>query len=190
LEYLKNNIPKSFSEMEKIIEEEDSDEDDENEKTLKSPKTSGSKKRGGAEPKKKRFQKIELLSKNALKKTKNNNFYLLSSVDVFDQPISVATKKEMLSNFNARPSNVHGEEIRFIIMDSGFKEGIDLFDIKYVHIFEHSVNSADQKQVIGRQYPKLCAGQAHLILRVALLIGDIQVCIVVYYILHITLFIT
>jgi len=53
-------------------------------------------------------------------------------------------------------------------MDSGFKEGIDLFDIKYVHIFEHSVNSADQKQVIGRQYPKLCAGQARLILRVAL----------------------
>lgn len=150
LEYLKNNIPKSFSEMEKIIEEEDSDEDDENEKTLKSPKTSGSKKRGGAEPKKKRFQKIELLSKNALKKTKNNNFYLLSSVDVFDQPISVATKKEMLANFNARPSNVHGEEIRFIIMDSGFKEGIDLFDIKYVHIFEPPVNAADLKQVVGR----------------------------------------
>ena len=35
-------------------------------------------------------------------------------------------------------------------MDAGFKEGIDLFDIKYIHIFEPSVNSADQKQVIGR----------------------------------------
>jgi hypothetical protein len=35
-------------------------------------------------------------------------------------------------------------------MDSGFKEGIDLFDIKYVHIFEPSTVAADQKQVIGR----------------------------------------
>jgi hypothetical protein len=35
-------------------------------------------------------------------------------------------------------------------MDSGFKEGIDLFDIKYVHMFEPAMNAADQKQVIGR----------------------------------------
>jgi hypothetical protein len=35
-------------------------------------------------------------------------------------------------------------------MDSGYKEGIDLFDIKYVHIFEPQLTMADQKQVIGR----------------------------------------
>ena len=35
-------------------------------------------------------------------------------------------------------------------MDSGFKEGIDLFDVKYVHIFEPQTSKADQKQVIGR----------------------------------------
>ena len=82
--------------------------------------------------------------------TKNSNFYLLSSVDVYDQPISVKIKKEMFANFNSRPSNVHGEDVRIIVMDSGFKEGVDLFDIRYVHIFEPSVNTADQKQVIGR----------------------------------------
>ena len=97
-----------------------------------------------------RYDKINLLPSTELMKTKGENFYLLSSVNVYDQPIAVKTKKEMLKNFNDREDNVHGDQVRFIIMDSGFKEGIDLFDIKYVHIFEPPVNSADQKQVIGR----------------------------------------
>ena len=91
-----------------------------------------------------------LKSDMELLKTKNNNFFLLSSLDVYDTPIKVITKKKILSTFNKRPENVYGKLARFIIMDAGFKEGIDLFDIKYIHIFEPSVNSADQKQVIGR----------------------------------------
>ena len=83
-------------------------------------------------------------------KTEGNNFYLLSSVGVYDQPISVGMKKTILKKFNQRPDNVYGEYARFIIMDSGFKEGIDLFDIKYVHIFEPQTSLADQKQVIGK----------------------------------------
>ena len=100
--------------------------------------------------KKKRYDKIGLRTEATLDTTKNNNFDLLSSVAVFDQPISVAMKKQILHRFNERPINVHGSEIRFIIMDSGFKEGIDLFDVKYVHIFEPPVSISDQKQVIGR----------------------------------------
>jgi hypothetical protein len=91
---------------------------------------------------------LELLPNSELKKS--NSFYLLSSVSVFDKPISVKLKKDILARFNQRPDNIYGENARIIIMDSGFKEGIDLFDIKYVHIFEPSLNSADQKQVIGR----------------------------------------
>jgi hypothetical protein len=94
--------------------------------------------------------KIQFLSDSKLKETKSKNFYLLSSVNVYNQPITVANKKRILQKFNERPGNIHGEQVRFIIMDSGFKEGIDLFDIKYVHIFEPPVNTADQKQVIGR----------------------------------------
>ena len=45
---------------------------------------------------------------------------------------------------------MQGQEVRFIVMDSGFKEGIDLFDIKYIHIYEPQQTAADQKQVIGR----------------------------------------
>lgn len=151
---LEMELPKSLKMME-MIEEEDSESEDEIDNNKKTPKSNSEKIRtsslkGGNSKTEKRFQKIELLSSNALKKTKGNNFYLLSSVDVYDQPINVATKKQILANYNARPSNVHGEEVRFIIMDSGFKEGIDLFDVKYVHIFEPPVNGADLKQVIGR----------------------------------------
>jgi len=91
---------------------------------------------------------LEMLSHNDLKKT--NSFYLLSSVPVYDKPISVRMKKEILATFNSRPENIYGDLARIIVMDSGFKEGIDLFDIKYIHIFEPSLNMADQKQVIGR----------------------------------------
>ena len=94
--------------------------------------------------------KINLLKDNELEKTSGKNLYLLSSVGVYNKPISVSMKKEMLKKFNQRPENIHGELVRFIVMDSGFKEGIDLFDIKYIHIFEPSVVPADQKQVIGR----------------------------------------
>jgi len=106
---------------------------------------------GGA-PKEKKAQwgPLELLPTTELQKTKGRNFYLLSSVAVYDKPISVRIKKEILANFNSRPDNIYGDLARIIVMDSGFKEGIDLFDIKYIHIFEPSMNAADQKQVIGR----------------------------------------
>jgi hypothetical protein len=104
------------------------------------------------------YGKLALSSKEILEQTPGRNFYLLSSVGVYDKPITVAMKKQILRNFNERseegtPSgdaNVHGKYARFIIMDSGFKEGIDLFDIKYIHIFEPQTTAADQKQVIGR----------------------------------------
>jgi hypothetical protein len=105
-----------------------------------------------AEPKfgKKPWTKMELLSNNELEKTKYNNFYMLCSKSVYDEPISVSTKKAILARFNERPDNVYGENIRIILMDGGYKEGIDLFDIKYIHIFEPTLTQADQKQVIGR----------------------------------------
>ena len=98
----------------------------------------------------KTYNKIILDDDDELMKTKYNNFYLLSSVAVYDQPISVAMKKSILQKFNSRPDNIYGELARIIVMDSGYKEGIDLFDIKYVHIYEPQTTMADQKQVIGR----------------------------------------
>ena len=96
------------------------------------------------------YGKIKLKSPTILHKTKGENFYILCTTTVYDKPLNRQTKKDMLSNFNERPDNVYGENIRIIIMDSGFKEGIDLFDIKYVHVLEPQTTMADLKQVIGR----------------------------------------
>jgi hypothetical protein len=103
---------------------------------------------GGAPASKK--PAVSLKSDEELLKTKYNNFLLMSSVSVFGSALRVETKKAILRKFNQRPDNVYGELARIIIMDGGFKEGIDLFDIKYIHIYEPQETAADQKQVIGR----------------------------------------
>ena len=94
--------------------------------------------------------KLELKPDSELLKTKKKNFILLASTTLYGNNLSARAKKQFLSKFNERPTNVYGELARIIVMDSGFKEGIDLFDIKYVHIFEPQISGADQKQVIGR----------------------------------------
>jgi hypothetical protein len=81
---------------------------------------------------------------------KNKGFGILSSSTLFNSEFSQKFKKEVLSTYNKRPDNIQGADMRFIILDSGFKEGIDLFDVKYVHIFEPSMTMADLKQTVGR----------------------------------------
>ena len=92
--------------------------------------------------------KLSLL--NTGKDGKNKSFGILSSTALFKSEFNQKFKKEVLTTYNKRPDNIHGENMRFIILDSGFKEGIDLFDVKYVHIFEPSMTVADLKQTIGR----------------------------------------
>jgi superfamily II DNA or RNA helicase len=93
---------------------------------------------------------IKIQSDEDLLLTRGNNFLLLCSSALFLYPLTVQTKKDTLAKFNKRPENINGDLVRFIILDSGFKEGIDLFDVKYIHVFEPQVSKADQQQVIGR----------------------------------------
>ncbi len=91
-----------------------------------------------------------VINKNLIKKSNDKKFALLSSTPVFSIPITQGLKKEILTLYNERPTNVHGDNFRFIVLDSGYKEGIDLFDVKYVHIFEPQTSIANKKQAIGR----------------------------------------
>lgn len=59
----------------------------------------------------------QLLSDEELLRTKNENFFLLCSLDVFGNPLRVNTKKSILKKYNQRPENVHGKLSRFILMD-------------------------------------------------------------------------
>ena len=85
-----------------------------------------------------------------LKKTKHANYAVLLSKSFFDRPVNAKIRKVILDKFNSRPDNTYGELVRFIVLDQGFKEGIDLFDVKYVHLLEPLAVNADEKQAIGR----------------------------------------
>ena len=77
-------------------------------------------------------------------------FALLQSLPLFGEPLSVKLRKTLLQTFNERPENTHGEKLRILVLDSRFKEGIDLFDVKYVHIMEPAIAASDLTQAVGR----------------------------------------
>jgi hypothetical protein len=80
----------------------------------------------------------------------SNRVGVLQSAPVWKSQVGVDVRKRMLSIFNSRPDNIHGEMIRIMVLDSKFKEGIDLFDVKYVHLLEPQITEADMKQAVGR----------------------------------------
>jgi hypothetical protein len=94
--------------------------------------------------------KLKLRTEDELLATKNKNFGLLLSKPFAKATMPVKFKKAEAQLFNSRPDNVHGKLVRFMILDQGFKEGIDMFDVKYIHILEPLVSAADETQVIGR----------------------------------------
>ena len=59
-------------------------------------------------------------------------------------------KRLVFGTFNARPDNVRGKLIRFLVLDSKFKEGVDVFDVRYIHLFEPQLTPADTTQAVGR----------------------------------------
>lgn len=92
--------------------------------------------------------KFEVKSDKELQK--GQNFATLCSSTIYGKPMPVRFRKKILSMFNERPDNIHGDNVRFILLDKGFKEGIDLFDVKYIHLFEPLISTSDEKQAIGR----------------------------------------
>lgn len=80
----------------------------------------------------------------------SNSFAMLQSLPLWKTPLPVDTKKRILAVYNSRPDNIHGELLRILVLDSKFKEGIDLFDVKYVHLMEPAIASSDLKQAVGR----------------------------------------
>jgi sRNA-binding protein len=83
-------------------------------------------------------------------KKSNDNFALLTSVAIYDKPFPVRLRKEIIKLYNQRPENINGELVRFLLIDQGFKEGIDVYDVKYIHLFDELLTPADEKQAIGR----------------------------------------
>ena len=102
-----------------------------------------------------------------IKERGSDNFAVLTATDMYKSTITSDIKHQLTGKtgiFNSRKpgkkGNIHGQRIRFIIGDSGFKEGVDLFDVKYVHILEPQLSPSDFKQAVGRS-TRTC-GQAGL----------------------------
>jgi hypothetical protein len=93
---------------------------------------------------------FSMIDNETLLSTKNENFSILLSKNFYNRPMNAKFRKDVLEKFNSRPDNIHGELVRFLILDQGFKEGIDVYDVKYIHLFEPLVINADEKQAIGR----------------------------------------
>lgn len=87
--------------------------------------------------------------------TKFSGYGMMISTTLFGLNVSQSAKKNMLSMFNERPGNVHGSSVRIMLVDNGYKEGIDLYDVKYMHIFEPQTTKADFRQAMGRA-TRLC----------------------------------
>ena len=73
------------------------------------------------------------------KNGRDETFGLLMKGKLFkNTDISPSDREHILKMYNERNQkgyNVHGDVMRFIILDSHYKEGLDLFDVKYVHLF-------------------------------------------------------
>ena len=80
----------------------------------------------------------------------SDSFAMLQSLPLWKNPLATQVKREILKTYNSRPDNVHGELLRIIVLDSKFKEGIDLRDVKYVHLLEPAIATSDLKQAVGR----------------------------------------
>ncbi len=73
--------------------------------------------------------------------------------DTADKRAALGTAAK--NEFNKRSNNIHGENIRFMLLDSGFKEGIDLFDVRHIWITEPPMSRESLAQAIGR-VTRLC----------------------------------
>ena len=76
------------------------------------------------------------------------SFVFLPGNACWNKVVPAKIGKDTARQFN-RPDNVNGKYIRFIVLDSKYKEGLDLFDVKYCHLFD-PLNRADELQAIGR----------------------------------------
>ena len=79
-----------------------------------------------------------------------NTFGLLTKGSVFQKPLPKKLIKKIKTVFNTRPNNVYGRDMRVIIIDGAYKEGLDLFDVKYMHVLSQLSSTGEERQVVGR----------------------------------------
>ena len=85
-----------------------------------------------------------------LPKPHNKNVTLLTKASIYRRNIGKNLATKIKKEFNSRPDNVFGKQVRFLILDSNFLEGVSLFDVKYLHILTPPKTEFQKEQLIGR----------------------------------------
>lgn len=75
-----------------------------------------------------------------------DSYYINGKLTTLARNRMAATLRE---TFNAK-DNIYGEKIGVIVLDSGFKEGVSLKDVRYFHLLEPPLTRGELKQSIGR----------------------------------------
>ena len=81
----------------------------------------------------------------------NNIFFLKNAGNENNEtPEQKRYKKKIEAIWNDHIYNNKGQLLRFIVLDTGYKAGISLFNIRHVHIMEPQPSSGDLTQAVGR----------------------------------------
>lgn len=91
---------------------------------------------------------------NPKHKLMTGNLSAILSTPVYGKRMTKKLIHETLQKYNDRDTPP-SSKYNIIVLDSGYKEGIDLFDVEHMHIFEEAKHRADLQQVIGRA-TRLC----------------------------------
>ena len=83
-------------------------------------------------------------------KPHKKNFTVLTKTGIYQRNIGKNLSTKIQGQFNARPDNVYGQNVRFLILDKDFLEGVSLYDVKYLHILTDPKTKFQKHQLIGR----------------------------------------
>lgn len=78
----------------------------------------------------------------------SNNFFFL------EQFLHSNEKHITKLAFSDHRLNNYGQIARIIVIDKDYKEGINLMDVKYIHILEPQLTRTDEEQIVGRALRK------------------------------------
>ena len=92
-------------------------------------------------------RKVVVLKDN--EQHKKDYYGLLTPENIYGLPYEHNYLSKLVDKFNA-PNNHYGEHMRFIVLNRQYKEGIGLFDVKYIHLFEPLDTMSQQRQAIAR----------------------------------------
>ena len=115
----------------------------------------------GGSGRKIRFVKPDLTGPpplTSLTKPMKRSFAVLSSSTLYGEEKTESRSRATIAAFNDK-KNAYGDHVRFILIDDTYKEGTDLFDVKYFHFMEPPQSTATLRQAVAR-ITRRCGSQA------------------------------